>query len=823
LSSAGFSIIRFFPTQPSTSGHQVAACYPALRRIGKRANRSMNHSGFTKYEPMLAILAALRKNGTSDVFRGVGVSGGMEAQVLNGMSLPGPLNRQSITLVAGGVSLLLGLLVILGWHTGNHALVQLHPTFVPMQYNTALGFLVSGAGVLLLAAGLKMQAAVAGLVVAAIGVATGSQYLFGLHLGIDELLMNHDVTVGTSNPGRMAPNTALCFMITGSVLAGLPVLRNDRAKGFALRMAGLALLALSAVAMLGYVSGVESAYGWANLTRMALHTALGFLAIGIGLVARSGVSEGAGKGEISPFWFSGCTLAVCILASMAIWQNMRQHEVQWQQKVTADAVELVVSKIGLELADVVSALRRMGYRWNIDDGSDAAEWVHVANQYVANFDSLSQLHWLSSSSSTIRSSLAAQPDPALIERIREHIQSTRWAETEDLTFDQSTLLVEPQVSNSSILAIVLPTYANDRQDGYLVGMISVPLLLEAGWVARILNDLDHRVIVASRQITGSDASDAEWGSAIASSFDVAGTSIEVAALHARLDDSQPGYSAGLILSIGFLFSLIAATSIHLAVTNGRAKLRLGLINQQLAQHSFSLKKSNTDLERSNQQLDEFAYIASHDLKEPLRAISNHSRYLLEDYEDQFQEDGVKRINRMIFLCERLDQLIGDLLHFSRLGRQEQARRSTDLNEVVRDVENVFDETLVDANARVVVVDPLPTIVCDAERVAELFRNLIGNAIKYNENDEKLVEVGLSGDGGNIIFVRDNGIGIEMEHHDDIFRIFKRLHSQSRYGGGTGAGLTFVKKIVEEHGGHIWLESAPDTGTTFFFTLERGLA
>jgi PAS domain S-box-containing protein len=234
------------------------------------------------------------------------------------------------------------------------------------------------------------------------------------------------------------------------------------------------------------------------------------------------------------------------------------------------------------------------------------------------------------------------------------------------------------------------------------------------------------------------------------------------------------------------------------------------------------------LERSNKELDDFAYIASHDLKEPLRGIHNHSRFLLEDNENKLDKDSVGRLHRLTYLSQRMERLVNELLYFSRLGRQELAVQATDLNVVVRDIETTLDVFIAERRARIVIPKELPVIVCDKPRVAELFRNLITNGIKYNDKAEKLIEIGhlatkeTSGGGlfGNVFYVKDNGRGISPEFHEEIFRIFKRLQGTQDSEEGTGVGLTFVKKIVERHGGRIWLESESGLGTTFYFTLEE---
>jgi two-component system sensor kinase FixL len=237
-----------------------------------------------------------------------------------------------------------------------------------------------------------------------------------------------------------------------------------------------------------------------------------------------------------------------------------------------------------------------------------------------------------------------------------------------------------------------------------------------------------------------------------------------------------------------------------------------------------LERSLRAVERSNQELDDFAYIASHDLKEPLRGLANNAMFLEEDYEGKIDEAGVKRLHRMIFLCHRMERLVDDLLYFSRLGRQELANQSADLNAVIDDIRTMTEAALHDETVTITLPEPLPTIVCDLPRVTEVFRNLISNGIKYNRSEQKRIEIGVapraaeSGREEQVFYVRDNGIGIAPEFHNDIFRIFKRLNEEDDAMKGTGVGLTFVKKIVERHHGRIWVDSCPGKGSTFYFTL-----
>ncbi|RCJ31607.1 cyanobacterial phytochrome A [Nostoc minutum NIES-26] len=233
-----------------------------------------------------------------------------------------------------------------------------------------------------------------------------------------------------------------------------------------------------------------------------------------------------------------------------------------------------------------------------------------------------------------------------------------------------------------------------------------------------------------------------------------------------------------------------------------------------------LAQINIELERSNNELDAFAYIASHDLKEPLRGIHNYSNFLIEDYGETINAEGKAKLLTLIRLTQRMEDLIDSLLHFSRLGRVDLSMQPTDLNSVVSRSLDLLSGRIEEMDVEIRIPRLLPTVYCDRIQVGEVFNNLIVNAIKYNDKAKKWIEIGyIDNPPAPITFyVRDNGIGIREKHFQAIFRIFKRLHGPSKYGGGTGAGLTIAKKIVERHRGKIWVESTYGQGSTFYFTL-----
>ncbi|MVN77936.1 GAF domain-containing protein [Hymenobacter sp. HMF4947] len=260
-----------------------------------------------------------------------------------------------------------------------------------------------------------------------------------------------------------------------------------------------------------------------------------------------------------------------------------------------------------------------------------------------------------------------------------------------------------------------------------------------------------------------------------------------------------------------------------------ADVRLKVFNE-LQARAASLGRLNTELARSNDELDSFAYVASHDLKEPLRGIHNYSIFLLEDYAELLDADGVDKLQTLVRLSQRMEALIDSLLQLSRVGRLDLELVPTDMNELVADVLDLLRPRFEQTHTTVDVRGPLPTIEADAVRLREVFNNLFTNAIKYNNKPERRITVGWApaGKAGprgaanpadyDVFYVQDNGIGIEQRHHESIFRIFKRLHAQDKFGGGTGAGLAIAKKMVEKHGGELWVESVLGQGATFYFSL-----
>jgi len=224
-----------------------------------------------------------------------------------------------------------------------------------------------------------------------------------------------------------------------------------------------------------------------------------------------------------------------------------------------------------------------------------------------------------------------------------------------------------------------------------------------------------------------------------------------------------------------------------------------------------------DLARSNRDLEQFAYVASHDLQEPLRMVATYTQLLAERYQGKLDENADKYIHYAVEGALRMQTLVNDLLAFSRVGRHRTQLQSTDCNLVLQSVLANLRAAIQESGTQIFYQN-LPTVLADPSELLQLFQNLVGNAIKFRASEPPIVRITAETKKNEWVFsLADNGIGIAPEHAETIFAIFKRLHTQAEY-PGSGIGLSICKKIVEQHGGRIWVESHPGQGSTFKFTM-----
>ena len=244
------------------------------------------------------------------------------------------------------------------------------------------------------------------------------------------------------------------------------------------------------------------------------------------------------------------------------------------------------------------------------------------------------------------------------------------------------------------------------------------------------------------------------------------------------------------------------------------------LEELVAARTAELAQRVEELARSNADLEYFAYVASHDLQEPLRMVASYTKLLERRYKGKLDSDADEFIGFAIAGAKRMQTMIQDLLSLSRITTKG---RSFQLTEARAACDTALEDlrTAIEESHAVMSVGPLPAVLADAAQLAQLFQNLIGNAIKYRKANGPEIHVAARLEENHWVFsVQDNGIGIEPQYFERIFQMFQRLHTREQY-SGTGIGLAICRKIVERHGGKIWVESQPGQGSTFLFTIPRG--
>jgi signal transduction histidine kinase len=286
------------------------------------------------------------------------------------------------------------------------------------------------------------------------------------------------------------------------------------------------------------------------------------------------------------------------------------------------------------------------------------------------------------------------------------------------------------------------------------------------------------------------------------------------------DNIFKGYKAGAVdYMLKPFVPEILRTKVAVFADLYKKNRELQSIGENLRELNKKLEQRSRDLIHINEELEKFAYVASHDMQEPLRTIISYIQLLQSKYKDKLDDEGNEFMDFVVEASLRMRNIIIDLLQYSRINRNESVLEPVDINKVLKEVLENMDNSIRDSNATIHAED-LPTIKANYSQMIQLFQNLISNAIKFKSDKAPEITISATTTKNDYLFsIQDNGIGIEQKYSDKIFQIFQRLHSIKQY-PGTGIGLAICLKIIQRHEGRIWMESEPDKGTTFFFTIKK---
>ncbi|MBI4405248.1 MAG: CHASE domain-containing protein [Deltaproteobacteria bacterium] len=539
---------------------------------------------------------------------------------------------------------------------------------------------------------------------------------------------------------------------------------------------------------------------------------------------------------------SKVALAVFVAAiatTGCLYWAIHKAENRYIQHTVAQDLNICKNEIGTRIDVRVKSLVRMAERWGTTSSLPStvrkALWEADAANYIRDYPGFQAVEWA---------------DPDLRVRWKMPKEGNELAQDLDLRFEKirregalKALATRQPVMTSPVellekvagFILYVPIFHREQFKGFILGVFRVQDLFDHLIPSSIAHE--YSVLVSTEghpfyKDTGSDGV-REW--AARSGFNVHGAlwGIEIAPtveMLGRLKTILPVVVllAGALLSfllalaVGLAFELrVAQRGLEQRVTDRTAELsrRSEELQKEIefrSQTEQRFKQTAEELARSNQELEQFAYAASHDLKEPLRMVSSYVDLLSKRYRGKLDGEADEFIHFAVSGAKKMQSLIDDLLTYSRVGRAQGKGELVDCNAIVEECLSTLRLAIQEAGVTIEMGD-LPQIIGDKLQIALLFQNLIGNAIKFRSNLPPKVQIHAEfKDNAWVFSITDNGIGFEMSYAERIFRMFQRLHPDRQY-PGTGVGLAICKKIVERHNGKIWVESEPGRGSTFYFT------
>lgn len=534
--------------------------------------------------------------------------------------------------------------------------------------------------------------------------------------------------------------------------------------------------------------------------------------------------------------------------SVALWQEQIHHERQLLQRHTETAIEQLRARIEAIIRSRLAAIELLADRWVERYPSDFSHerFVSFARALFRRYPGLAEIKFLDAGGG-VRWTYFQSGEPA--SEIRDspsalQNQCTLFAFKDAQSRQQPAMApCSPLLQGRPAFQVLIPLIYDGSIQGYLNGIFSVDHIMTLCLPEDILNTFQVVVREDTRAIYWRGSFPVtEAGVELAPLLTV-GRDISVGALGWHLSlaplpqlsgkivrDNFPVLLFGLGLSLGFailLRQLIRRIDLY-RVSRDRALHEVAerrRVEEALRENEEKREALLKELSAKNAEMESFVYIVSHDLKAPIVTIEGFVGALHDDYGKELPAEAQRYLKYMSDAARKMESLINDLLNLSRIGRVPEAHSSFSLRDVVEEAAAMLQPQLDARGIRVQIAEDLPEVYGERKRIMQVVDNLLSNAVKYMGPDQPApcIRVGVMKSNGaseeESFFIEDNGIGIEGQYFEKIFQIFQRLPSSRRMGEGTGVGLTIVRRIIQQHGGRIWLTSEPGKGTTFFFTLK----
>lgn len=702
---------------------------------------------------------------------------------------------QGARVIIGWVVLVMGIVVIVGWVAGIPRLIQSGAGLGPTQINAALAFALTGVGLLVLERAPRWAAAAA-LVVLLIGAATLAQYLFGISLGIDGLLITPWMETQSTHPGRMSPSSAIAHTACAlGLLAHALKLRNHLLWGALL---GVVIVMVSAHGALVYLIYGARTLIWGELTRMALISVPFHLALGLWLLLNGW--RKLRDSEPAPR-VAFLTAALMCLVSLLGWQAVLRDRGRWIEAGLEDTADTAAEVLEDELTSRVLALHVMG---NVGNGAiPSPVWRSDAHAIARRFPSYVGFAWVAPDGTiSWYERIYADPD-----RLLPILQG------ELPIGDRAVLFLE----QAGWVAIAVPA-----GQGHLVGIADGSAMLTHTIPSEIRESFAITLLHEGRVI-GRHAIRRDDPLVKLREFEMLGSrwAVQLAPETIWLDETRStvpevllflGIALGLALAVAlYAGQETALRSAELARANEALRASRDELEDRVARRTEELHAANLELARSNRDLEHFASVASHDLKEPLNTVALQLQLLSRRLEVPDTERAW--LDRAVESLQRMARMVDELLTLARI-ESAPAPEPTDLGEVVNRVVSSLEARIVETGAQIRVAEEMPMVLANPGQLAHVLQNLIGNALKFG-GPAPVVEVEAHLAGSEVqVTVRDHGPGIEPSVLQRVFEMFGKGQASS----GAGIGLAISKRIIEHLGGRMGVDSAPGSGACFWFVL-----
>lgn len=773
------------------------------------------------------------------------------------------------------ISITTGLLAVTGWLTGNETLKSVIAGLPTMKFNAAICFILSGTGLFLLTIKEKNNPyfkTIIPLIVILVAVITLAQSVFNFNTGLDELFIK-DIATRTARqnfPGRMAIPTAFCFLLLGFSFTTISAAKKSikLTAQFALHLTTL----ISFIATIGYLYKIPTFYKLSFFSSMALSTAVLFFLLSIAAslinysLGVSGLFTGNKTGSImARILFPIITVIVFMLSLVRL-------QLHWQNIVSEDfGIALFATSFILVTLLVIAVTAK--YLNTADENRSRAEEALKA-LYQTKSEQKLQLAITSLGDNVWEHDFIAKK--TYFSNTNHNLAGFRKDGVEDneklwwdsiFPEDRPLLEENERKYKAGIIDNHSLEYRMLHKDGSIIWVFDRGVIIDKDNTGRPLkivgthtditerknieadlnklqkqfqSFMDHTPAMAwivdkksvyqftnkqyLKTFYNKDIEDGNYEQLTGKSFfelfpkdiaehyksnnDIVFTSnkiLETIEPSVKKDGSKVVLKVlKFPMQISENETLLAGIAVNIT-EQIKAEETLGILNENLAS--------------SNKDLEQFAYIASHDLQEPLRMVSSFMQLLDKKYTHLLDDTAKQYIHFAVDGAERMKVLILDLLSFSRIGTEHQFNDTVDVKKILDEVKLNLTASITESNAKIE-AGTFPVIQANRVQMVQLFQNLIGNAIKYKSERTPEIEIGYS-DGGSTynFYVKDNGIGINSKYFEKIFVIFQRLHNKKEY-PGTGVGLSICKKIVEKHGGKFTVESEPGRGSIFNFSISK---